>query len=110
MLWQLRYGDRAKVDGAEGFRVSDQDPPPGNEDTTERFAATVVQLADAGPFLFPPCFRVELGVGEDMALLELITNKGQKLLIPLNLDAVAELYDLSGQCLVAMGRAAGPTQ
>ncbi len=84
--------------------------PPEDDDTTERIATTVIELADAGPFLLPACFRVELGVGEDLVLLELITNKGQKLLVPLNLDAIAELYDLTGQALVQIGKASGQPQ
>jgi hypothetical protein len=89
------------------FRMSSRDHRDG---AVERIATTVIELADAGPFLLPPCFRVELGVGEGMGILELITDKGQKLLVPIGVDAMAELYDLTGQALVELGKASGVQQ
>ena len=63
-----------------------------------------------GDFILPACVpEVDLMMGEEMAVLLLTTVEGQRVGVPLELDALSALYAVLGEALLRMQAPEGGT-
>jgi hypothetical protein len=85
--------------------------PPSNDNRADRILprGEDVELNGAGPFNLPLTVDVELALGDALAVVELATLDGQTVRVPLTLQAIADLHDLTRQVLDAIGPNDGET-
>lgn len=79
-----------------------RDTPDDDPDLTE------IILDGEGPFMLPLCdSKVDLGIGDVIALLTVTTLEGQKIEIPFGLPVLQQLHALTGQALAQLAKPAG---
>ena len=80
------------------------DTPDDDRDPTE------IVLQGEGPFILPFCDSdVEIGIGDQIALLTMTTLDGQELQIPFGLAVLKELHALTGEALRHLESSDGTT-